>query len=71
METDIMRHAIKEQQPTWQLVAATAIVAGVLVASNAASAGRMPGCGRLTARVRRWADDAEGRDRCRALGHRS
>ena len=43
-----MRHAIKEQQPTWQLVAATAIVAGVLaVASNGASAGECPAASRV------------------------
>jgi len=38
-----MRHAIKEQQPTWQLVAATAIVAGVLaIASTGARASECP-----------------------------
>ena len=43
-----MRHAIKEQQPTWQLVAATAIVAGVLaVASTGASAGECPAASKV------------------------
>ena len=43
-----MRHAIKEQQPTWQLVAATAIVAGVLaIASSGANAGECPAASKV------------------------
>ena len=43
-----MRHAIKEQQPLWQLVAATAIVAGVLAAaSSGASAGECPAASKV------------------------
>jgi len=43
-----MRHAIKEQQPTWQLVAATAIVAGVLaIASTGARASECPAASKV------------------------
>ena len=43
-----MRHEMKKQQPTWQIVASTAIVAGLLaIASSGASAGECPAASKV------------------------